>query len=191
MDAAAKSFVRWATIGLPARRSLIRSDPQCKHANPCFFGTIFRTPLARQFPERWEGSERQTGRGFARINAAQTGWARADRRGRALRASASSCGCHGKAHIASADQPGNCFMCVFPWHPQDDAGRRPSAPPRTGPSCLIRVDPRKSASDMSFKLSNRSRIVRKTASKKVCYKNTHFHVCFADYIRAGADCFLG
>ena len=37
------------------------------------------------------------------------------------------------------------------WHRQDG-----SAPARTGPSCLIRVDPRKSASDMSFKLSNRS-----------------------------------
>ena len=43
------------------------------------------------------------------------------------------------------------------WHRQD-------GPVRVGTDGLIRVDPRKSASDMSFKLSNRSRIVRNTAS---------------------------
>ena len=56
------------------------------------------------------------------------------------------------------------------WHRQDG-----SAPARTGPSCLIRVDPRKSASDMSFKLSNRSRIGRDSATVEVHYGTACLH----------------
>jgi len=70
------------------------------------------------------------------MDADQAGWARAARRERALRAPASSCGCRGKAHPVSASHSGISSRCVFPWHPYDDAGRRPFAPSRTGTSCL-------------------------------------------------------